>query len=210
MNRVPIHTPSAPRARAAARPRPSKMPPAATTGMWAPTASTIWGTSGMVATRPVWPPASVPWATTTSHPASSGPPGVVHLAAHVDDQDVVAVTEVDHLRRHAQAGHEDRGASFDDLLDLPDQVPGHGGEQVDPERLVRRLAYLGDLGHHPLVGHGRGSEATESSGLGHRRHQGGYETPPMPANMTGWSIPSTSVSLVFISVSSVGCILGEP
>ena len=71
MNRVPIHTPSAPRARAAARPRPSKMPPAATTGMWSPTASTIWGTSGMVATRPVWPPASVPWATTMSHPASS-------------------------------------------------------------------------------------------------------------------------------------------
>ncbi len=70
MNRVPIHTPSAPRARAAARPRPSKIPPAATTGMLSPTASTIWGTSGMVDTVPVWPPASLPWATTTSHPAS--------------------------------------------------------------------------------------------------------------------------------------------
>ena len=32
MKRVPSHTPSAPSAIAAARPRPSKMPPAATTG----------------------------------------------------------------------------------------------------------------------------------------------------------------------------------
>ncbi len=32
MKRVPIHTPSAPSASAAARPRPSKIPPAATTG----------------------------------------------------------------------------------------------------------------------------------------------------------------------------------
>ena len=69
MKRVPIHTPSAPSARAAASPRPSTMPPAATTGTWSPTASATWGTSAMVATRPVWPPASVPWATTMSQPA---------------------------------------------------------------------------------------------------------------------------------------------
>ena len=53
MKRVPIHTPSAPRAIAAASPRPSKMPPAATTGTCAPTSSTICGTSGIVATVPV-------------------------------------------------------------------------------------------------------------------------------------------------------------
>ncbi len=71
MNRVPTQMPSAPSARAAARPRPSTMPPAAMTGMRSPTASTIWGTSGKVATWPVWPPASVPWATTMSQPAST-------------------------------------------------------------------------------------------------------------------------------------------
>ena len=71
MNRVPTHTPSAPRVSAAARPRPSKMPPAAATGTRSPTASTTWGTSGIVATVPVCPPASVPWATTRSQPAST-------------------------------------------------------------------------------------------------------------------------------------------
>jgi len=71
MKRVPIHTPSAPRASDAARPRPSNSPPAATTGTRSPTASTTWGTRAMVATCPVWPPASVPWATTMSHPAST-------------------------------------------------------------------------------------------------------------------------------------------
>ena len=47
------------------------MPPAATTGTRSPTASTTWGTSAIVATWPVWPPASVPWATTMSQPAST-------------------------------------------------------------------------------------------------------------------------------------------
>ncbi len=71
MNLVPIHTPSAPSASDAASPRPSNNPPAATTGTRSPTASTTWGTSAIVATSPVWPPASVPWATTMSQPAST-------------------------------------------------------------------------------------------------------------------------------------------
>ena len=45
------------------------MPPAARTGVGA-TASTTSGTSTMVETSPVWPPASVPWATMTSTPAA--------------------------------------------------------------------------------------------------------------------------------------------
>jgi len=71
MKRVPTHTPSAPSTRAAAPPRPSTMPPAATTGTRPATASTTCGTRGRVATRPVCPPASVPWAITRSHPAST-------------------------------------------------------------------------------------------------------------------------------------------
>ena len=69
MKRVPIQTPCAPKASAAARPRPSTMLPAATTGI--ETASTICGISAMPATWPVCPPASVPCATTTSQPACS-------------------------------------------------------------------------------------------------------------------------------------------
>ena len=53
MNRVPIHTPAAPNDNAAASPRPSKIPPAATTGIAPAMASTIKGTSGNVATVPV-------------------------------------------------------------------------------------------------------------------------------------------------------------
>ncbi len=66
---MPIQTPWAPKASAAARPRPSTMEPAASTGM--STASTICGMSAIPATCPVCPPASVPWATTASQPASS-------------------------------------------------------------------------------------------------------------------------------------------
>ena len=69
LNRVPIQTPCAPKASAAARPRPSTSDPAASTGM--STASTVCGISAMPPICPVCPPASVPWATTTSTPARS-------------------------------------------------------------------------------------------------------------------------------------------
>ncbi len=52
----PVHTPSAPSAIAAAIWRPDPMPPAASTGT--STASTTSGMSTIVATSPVWPPAS--------------------------------------------------------------------------------------------------------------------------------------------------------
>ena len=75
---VPICTPAAPRAKAAAIPRPSAMPPAATTGT--STASTTCGTSAMVPgwestvsvrNMPRWPPASYPCAITASHPRAA-------------------------------------------------------------------------------------------------------------------------------------------
>jgi hypothetical protein len=58
-NRVPIDTPWAPSASAAARPRPSAMPPAATTGR-SPATSTTCGTNTIVETQPPFPPASPP------------------------------------------------------------------------------------------------------------------------------------------------------
>ena len=67
--RVPTCTPSAPSANAAAMPRPSAMPPAAITGMR--TASHTLGTSAIVVSSPMWPPASQPSATTASAPMRS-------------------------------------------------------------------------------------------------------------------------------------------
>ena len=53
----PVHTPAAPSAMAAAIWRPEPMPPAPSTGTGA-IASTTSGSSTIVATSPVWPPAS--------------------------------------------------------------------------------------------------------------------------------------------------------
>ena len=68
-NRVPIWMPSAPSAKAASIPRPVAMPPAAISGI--ATACRTWGTSTIVvvSSRPLWPPASKPSATTASTPA---------------------------------------------------------------------------------------------------------------------------------------------
>ena len=54
----PIQAPTAPRASAAAIWRPQPIPPAASTGTSAPTASTTSGISTMLAISPVCPPAS--------------------------------------------------------------------------------------------------------------------------------------------------------
>mmetsp|Transcript_96059 Transcript_96059/g.271919 ORF Transcript_96059/g.271919 Transcript_96059/m.271919 type:complete len:268 (+) Transcript_96059:175-978(+) len=77
MKRVPTQTPAAPRESAAARPRPSKIPPAATQTTGTPKAeglprqrSTTWGMRGIVPISPVCPPPSEPWAMMTSTPAS--------------------------------------------------------------------------------------------------------------------------------------------
>jgi len=63
--------PSAPQASAAARPRPSRKPPAATTGTLCPTASSTWGSRMVVGTVPVWPPPSPPCTVTASAPSST-------------------------------------------------------------------------------------------------------------------------------------------
>ena len=69
-NRVPRLAPWAPSINAAAMPRPSAIPPAATTGT-SPATSTTAGTRAMVEIQPELPPASLPCATRTSEPASS-------------------------------------------------------------------------------------------------------------------------------------------
>src|SRR5215472_16206873 len=72
--RVPSRAPCAPSINTAARPRPSAIPPAATTttsALRSRTASTTAGTSARVERVAPCPPASVPWATTMSVPISS-------------------------------------------------------------------------------------------------------------------------------------------
>ena len=86
--REPTSTPSAPSISAAARPRPSAMPPAATSsvsGLRRASRSATSGTSVMVARLAPWPPASVPWATMMSAPTSSAALGVLHVL-HLADQ----------------------------------------------------------------------------------------------------------------------------
>ena len=66
----PVHAPCAPIAIAAAIWLPRPMPPAARTGVSGPTASMTSGHSTTDEISPVWPPASVPWATMMSTPLS--------------------------------------------------------------------------------------------------------------------------------------------
>ena len=91
---------------------------------------------------------------------------VAHLAAHVDHEDVVGVALVDHVAWYAEPGHEYGGAAGDDLVDLGGHVGRHGREQVDAERLGRRLANRGDLVDHAIHRHRRGTETSKSAGFG--------------------------------------------
>lgn len=70
-NRVPVLIPCAPRSNAAANPRPSAIPPAASTGMRFPTWSTTCGTSESALTLAQKPLASLPWAIIASTPSST-------------------------------------------------------------------------------------------------------------------------------------------
>ena len=106
-----------------------------------------------MATWPVWPPASVPWATTMSTPASTTARGVGDLAAHVDDEDTVLVAELDGVGRYAEAGNEDARPFVDQHFDLGDHVAGHRRQEVDAKRLVGGLAHQAHLGDHLVLAH---------------------------------------------------------
>src|SRR5690606_31147033 len=69
--------------------------------------------------------------------------GVADLAAHVDDDEAVLVAQVDDVAGDTEAGDEGGGAPGDDVADLGLEVAGHGGQQVDAERLVGRLPHRG-------------------------------------------------------------------
>ena len=62
---------------------------------------------------------------------------------------------------------------------------GHGGEQVDAERLVGGGADGRHLLHHLLVAHGRRAEAPEATGLGDRGRQRGIRDAAHPGQHDG-------------------------
>src|SRR5215207_2624070 len=105
--RVPTSAPWAPRASAAATPRPSAIPPAATTGT-APARSTSSGTSTIVPSQPPWPPASPPWATSTSAPAASAVSGLLAVDDLLDPQAAGRVRAFDQLGDDADVERDRR------------------------------------------------------------------------------------------------------
>ena len=197
MKRVPIQTPSAPSASAAARPRPSKMPPAATTGTRSPTASTTWGTSGMVATVPGVPAGLGALGDDEVAAGLDRGDRVADLAAHVDHEDVVVVAQLDDLARHAERGDEHRHPLRDEVLDVGEHLGGQRGEQVDAERLrgsgldlrgSRRPSRRCPWSPAPRQPNPPASDTAATSRW--------YDTPPIPASITGCSIWRSSVSRV--------------
>ena len=146
----PVHAPCAPIAIAAAIWLPRPMPPAASTGVSGPTASITSGQSTTDEMSPVWPPASVPWATMMSTPFSLCFSACRGAARQRGDRDAVLVRGLHHLgRRRAERVHEQRHR----VLERDVHLREPGG--VGPAEQVVRVPVLGQrrdvvLGEHLL------------------------------------------------------------
>jgi hypothetical protein len=126
------------------------------------------------------------------------PPGVVDFAAHRDHQDLVIVTEIHHVRGNAEARDEGAGASLDEELNVGHERVGEGGEQIDDVRArvaaISWASWALDIVEAPRQPYPPAFETAAASAL--------YETPPMPASMTGCSMPRRSVSRVFMKIQT--------
>ena len=100
-------------------------------------------------------------------PAGDGSDGVAHLAAHRTDDDVGVVQGVDDVAGHAQAGDEQCSTAVDDVPDAGLHLVGHGGQQVDAERLRRARPHRCDLVGQLGRAHRRRAEGADAAGLGH-------------------------------------------
>ena len=157
--------PEPPGVSAAAIPRPSAMPPAATTGA-SPARSTIVGTSTIVEIQPALPPDSLPWATRTSAPASSAISAASTSPTvwiHAMPWSCARAIEVG---RHTHV-EGDRGRL--QVQSRVERLVVHGPSGVvDGVRAVRELGQAAPL-HLELGGLAqRGAEATESAGVADR------------------------------------------
>ena len=153
-------------------PRPSKMPPAATTGTRSPTASTTWGTRAMVATWPVWPPASVPWATTMSQPASTAATAWRTLPHMLTTRTLWSWQRSIASRGTPRPATKTWAPSSTMCCTPSVRSPEAVSRSTPKGRSV--AAFTARISsHHVLDRHGRGPEATEAAGLRDRRSQGG-------------------------------------
>ena len=120
-----------------------------------------------MAILPVWPPASVPWATTMSQPASTA------AMAWRTLPHMLTTSTLRLWHRSTTSRGTPRPATNTEpppsmmSVTLAAMSPGRGGEQVDAEGLDGELADLGDLVAHLLGAHGGGAHAPEAAGLAH-------------------------------------------
>ncbi len=120
-----------------------------------------------MATVPVCPPASVPWATTKSQPPATAAMAWRTLP-HIDPTMTAGVVEaVDDVARNPEAGDEQRRAAIDDVTDPGVHLVRKGREQVDTEWLRREGAHGGDLLGQLGRSHRRRPEGADATRLGH-------------------------------------------
>src|SRR5262249_24191245 len=131
MKRVPMTAPCAPSASAATTPRPSTMPPAATTGIL--TASTIWGTSASVPISPGGPPRPGPRRGNRVRRRRLGAARVCDLAGHHHDRDPVTLHLGDVLLRYRKAGDEHLDALVEEHRQERHDHLRDGREEIDRE-----------------------------------------------------------------------------
>src|SRR5215510_9664642 len=136
-NLVPSSTPSAPSMIAAASPRPSAIPPAASTGMGA-TASTTIGTSVMVVCQPTCPPALGALRNDHVGPGLRGSHCLGYAARHERDLAARGMGAL-HIRLHV-------------LLRPRPGKGDHGGPQSEPrcERIVLDIEQQEVQGKRPI------------------------------------------------------------
>ena len=102
-----------------------------------------------------------------------GPLGVLDLATHGNNENVIAVTEINDVRRYAESGHERGGATFDEQFYVLDERVGECGEQVNAKRLVGRRLGAGNLIGQDFGAHGAGAEAAVTTSVRYSRGESG-------------------------------------
>ena len=148
------------------------MPPAATTGTGA-TASTTAGTSARVAVVPrTWPPASQPWATMTSAPASAARTASATLPTLI-----IRRAPASWIRPASGAGSPQNSetighALVEHRLDLLGDVEGE--HDIGDEGPVGRLAQAPDPGARLFAAPAGEAERAEAAGV---RYRGGERRP---------------------------------
>ncbi len=133
--RVPSSAPAAPSTRDAATPRPSAMPPAASTGV-GPAMSATTGTNGSVERprRAPWPPLSVPWTTMTSAPDVQGLASLGQVGDLDHQQRARPPDRLEERGGIAEREHDRRRVELQGLLDRRDV--GRPAEEPDTPRLA--------------------------------------------------------------------------